>query len=45
MEQLRETYKNEVKNAKSYRNDIFVMDILREEMKNDDARIQRIVSE
>lgn len=41
----RKTYKDEIKNAKSYRNDIFVMDILREEMKNDDARIQRIVSE
>ena len=41
----RKTYKDEIKNAKSYRNEIFVMDILREEMKNDDARIQRIVSE
>ena len=41
----RETYRNEIKKSKSYREDIFVMDILREEMKNDDPRIQRILSE
>lgn len=41
----RETYKNEIKKSKSYREDIFVMDILRGEMKNDDPRIQRILSE
>ena len=41
----RESYKKEVKNSKSYRNDIFVMDILREEMQNDDPRIQRILFE
>lgn len=40
----RKTYREEIKNSKSYRDDIFVMDILREEMKNDDARIQRIIS-
>lgn len=41
----RNTYRNEIKKSKSYRDDIFVMDILREEMKNDDPRIQRILSE
>ena len=41
----RDTYRNEIKKGKSYRDDIFVMDILREEMKNDDPRIQRILSE
>lgn len=39
----REEYKKEVRGSKPYRNDIFVMDILREEMQNDDPRIQRIV--
>lgn len=41
----RHSYRNEIKNGRSYRDDIFVMDILREEMKNDDPRIQRILSE
>lgn len=41
----RETYRNEIKKTKSYRDDIFVLDILREEMHNDDPRIQRILSE
>lgn len=41
----RETYRNEIRSSKSYREDIFVMDILREEMKNDDLRIQRIIFE
>ena len=41
----REEYKTDVKKSKSYRDDIFVMDILREEMKNDDPRIQQILSE
>lgn len=40
-----ETYRNEIKKTKSYRDDIFVLDILREEMHNDDPRIQRILSE
>lgn len=31
--------------SRSYRNDIFVLDILREEMANDDPRIQRILFE
>jgi hypothetical protein len=39
----RETYRKEIKGKKSYKDDIFVMDILREEMQNDDARIQRII--
>ena len=36
----RETYKNEISKSKSYRDDIFALDILREEMKNDDSRLQ-----
>ncbi len=41
----RQKYKNEIK-AKSpyYKDDLFVLDILREELKSDDARIQRILS-
>lgn len=41
----RKTYSAEIAKSKSYRNDIFVLDILREGMKNDDPRIQRILSE
>lgn len=41
----RTTYQKEIKKSRSYRDDIFVMDILREEMKNDDPRIQRIIFE
>ena len=41
--QARRTYKEEIARSKSYRDDIFVLDILREEMKNDDPRIQRIL--
>lgn len=39
----RDTYRKEIKRSRSYRDDIFVMDILREEMANDDPRIQRIL--
>ena len=41
----RETYRNEIRKSRSYKDDIFVLDILREEMKHDDPRIQRILSE
>lgn len=41
--QARRTYKEKVAKSRSYRDDLFVMDILREEMKNDDPRIQRIL--
>ena len=41
----RETYRNEIKREKSYKDDIFVMDILRNEIRNNDERIQRIVFE
>lgn len=41
----RTTYQKEIKKSRSYRDDIFVMDILREEIKNDDPRIQRIILE
>ena len=40
----RDTYRTEIKKNRSYLDDIFVLDIMREEMKNDDPRIQRIVS-
>ena len=40
-----ETYKKEIRNSRSYKDDVFVLDILREEMKNDDPRIQRILFE
>lgn len=41
----RAAFQNEIKRGKTYRDDIFVMDILREEMTEDDPRIQRILSE
>lgn len=41
----REAYRNEIRNSRSYKDDIFVLDILREEMQNDDERIQRILPE
>lgn len=40
----RETYQNEIRKSRPYKDEIFVLDILREEMKNDDSRIQRILS-
>ncbi len=40
----RETYKKEIRKGRSYKDDIFFLDLLREEMKNDDSRIQRILS-
>lgn len=39
----RKTFKQEIKKSKVYRDDIFVLDILREEMQNNDPRIQRII--
>lgn len=41
----RDIYRKEIRHSRSYKDDIFVLDILREEMKNDDARIQRILFE
>ncbi len=41
----RTSYQKEIKNSKSYLDDIFVLDIIRGEMKNDDPRIQRILLE
>lgn len=41
----RKVFKQEIKKSKAYRDDVFVMDILREEMQNNDPRIQRIISE
>lgn len=39
----RKSYQEEIKKGRSYRDDIFIIDILREEIKNDDPRIQRII--
>ena len=41
----RNDYFKHTQNKRYYRNDIFVLDILRGEIKNDDPRIQRIVLE
>ena len=41
----RRTYADEIAKSSLYISDIFVLDILREEMKNDDPRIQRILFE
>ncbi len=41
----RQTYTAEIAKSRTYRDDIFVLDILREEMSNDDPRIQRILFE
>jgi len=41
----RDTYRKEIKKGNTFRDDIFVLDILREEMSNDDPRIQRILFE
>lgn len=41
----RQSYKSETAKSKAYRDDIFILDILREEMRNDDPRIQRILFE
>lgn len=39
------TYRNEIAQTENVLDDIFVLDIIRQEMRNDDPRIQRIVSE
>ena len=39
----RQSYKEEIARSRSYRDDLFVLDLIREEMKNDDPRIQRIL--
>ena len=41
----RNAYREDIKKNRTYRDDIFILDILREEMKNDDPRIQRIIFE
>ena len=41
----RKTYREEIRNSITYQDDIFVLDIIREEMTKEDVRIQRIVSE
>ena len=41
----REEYRTKIRSNRSYRDDIFVMDILREEIRQNDMRIQQILSE
>ena len=41
----RKAYAEEIARSRTYREDIFVLDILREEMDRNDPRIQRIISE
>ena len=41
----RRSFKEDIEKKKPYKDDIFVMDILREKIKNDDTRIQRIILE
>lgn len=43
--EARKAFKEDIKKNKSYKDDIFVMDIIREEIKNDDPRIRRIILE
>ena len=38
-------WKKDLKKSRTYLDDLFVLDILREEIQNDDPRIQRIISE
>lgn len=44
-ERARETYRNEISSASSYEDDIFILDIIRQHMRRDDERIQRIICE
>ncbi|MBR6880764.1 MAG: DUF3990 domain-containing protein [Clostridiales bacterium] len=41
--EARKAYKDEVANSRTYRDDIYMLDILREGIRNDDPRIQRII--
>lgn len=41
----RKEYSNSLKNSKNTLNDLFIIDIMRGDVKNDDTRIQRIISE
>ena len=41
----RAAYKNRKKNLQQLMNDVFVLDIMREDMKHDDPRLQSIISE
>jgi hypothetical protein len=43
--QAREQYFNQERKSARHSDDIFMLDILREEMKRDDARLQRNISQ
>lgn len=40
----RDAYRDDVRRAKTYRDDLFVMEIMREEVGNDDPRVRRLLS-
>lgn len=40
----RDAYRNDVRRAKTYHDDLFVMEIMREEVRNDDPRVRRLLS-
>ena len=42
-DEARKAYQLEMKKVSRYKNDLFVMDIIRKEIDNNDARIQRIL--
>ena len=41
--EARKAYQLELKRASKFKNDLFVMDIIRKEIDNNDSRIQRIL--
>ena len=41
----RASYANQKKNLQQLMNDIFILDIIREDMKHDDPRLQSVISE
>lgn len=40
----RDAYRNDVRHARTYRDDLFVVDLMREEVGNDDPRVRRLLS-
>ena len=44
-EDARKAYFNKKKNLEQLKDDIFILDIIREDMKNDDPRLQSVISE
>ncbi len=44
-QKARNSYAGRKKNLQQFRDDIFILDIIREDMKNDDPRLQSVISE